>query len=195
MKRILFVCTGNTCRSPMAEAFLKGLAHEKGLILAVRSAGISTMDGLPVSTNSQYALGRRGIQHKGSSTTLQHEALQWADLVLTMTSGHKREVLQRYPDAYGKTYTLKEYVYMDSKLQGQITDLEQLYAELQMKQLLGEPISSAERQRLTALERGIPNFDIADPYGGSQAIYDSCADELEEVIFKLVDKLLDMRTR
>ena len=195
MKRILFICTGNTCRSPMAEAFLKGLAHEKGLIVAVRSAGISTMNGMPVSANSLYALNRRGIQHKGSSTVLQEEALEWADLVLTMTSAHKRDLLQKHANMMDKTYTLKEFAYMDENLQQKITELESLYTDLQMKQILGQPVDEKQRQRLKALDQAIPNFDIADPFGGMQSHYDHCADELEEAIFKLVDKLLLLRNQ
>lgn len=190
MKRILFLCTGNTCRSPMAEAFLKGLAHEKGLILAVRSAGISTIDGLPVSEHSQVALSRRGIRHQSSSVSVNEEVLQWADLILTMTVGHKREVMRRYPEVMDKLYTLKEFAYIDDDIQARIKELETLYTDIQMAQALGQPIDEEKLRRARELEKDIPNFDIADPFGGSQSIYDACADELEEAIFKLVDKLL-----
>ena len=195
MKRILFLCTGNTCRSPMAEAFLKGLAHEKGLILAVRSAGISTIDGLPVSVNSQHALSRRGIQHQGSSVSMNEEALQWADIILTMTTSHKREVMRRYPEVIDKLYTLKEFAYMDGNLQAQFNELETLYSELQMQQALGKSINDGMLKRARQLEMSLPSFDIADPFGGSQSVYDACADELEDAIFKLVDKLIEQRNR
>ncbi|CDN44428.1 low molecular weight phosphatase family protein [Paenibacillus sp. P22] len=62
--RILFVCTGNTCRSPMAEAFLRELSAERGLRLEVRSAGVSTVDGLPVSRHALQVLENNGIAHK-----------------------------------------------------------------------------------------------------------------------------------
>lgn len=195
MKRILFLCTGNTCRSPMAEAFLKGLAHQKGLILAVRSAGISTIDGLPVSVNSQHALSRRGIQHQGSSVSMNEEALQWADIILTMTTSHKREVMRRYPEVIDKLYTLKEFAYMDGNLQAQFNELETLYSELQMQQALGKSIDDGMLKRARQLEMSLPSFDIADPFGGSQSVYDACADELEDAIFKLVDKLIEQRNR
>jgi len=195
MKRILFVCTGNTCRSPMAEALLKGLAHEKGLMIAVRSAGISTINGMSVSSNALNSLQRRGIQHQGSSSIVQAEAIEWADLILTMTSGHKRQLLQLYPDVMDKIFTLKEYAYIDDALQVQLLELEQLYSELQMQQILGKQITEGQRRRLVQLENSIPSFDISDPFGGSQTVYDQCSEEIEEAIFKLVDKLLELRKK
>lgn len=190
MKRILFLCTGNTCRSPMAEAFLKDFARDKGLTIAVRSAGISTIDGLPVSANSIHALQQHGIEHSGNSTALNEEVLQWADLILTMTSGHKREVIRRYPDAMDYVFTLKEYAYVDDQLQSQLKELETLYSELQMQQALGQPLDESKRRRVLELEQSIPSFDVADPFGGSQFVYDACAKELEDAIMKIVDRLV-----
>lgn len=190
MKRILFLCTGNTCRSPMAEAFLKGLAQEKGLAVEVRSAGISTMDGLPVSANSIHALQQHGIQHKGNSRALNEDVLHWADLILTMTSGHKREVIRRYPAVMEYIFTLKEYAYMDELLQSRLKELESLYSEQQMQQALDQPMDELKRQRIIELERSIPSFDVADPFGGSQSVYDACARELGEAIKKVVDRLI-----
>ncbi len=189
MKRILFVCTGNTCRSPMAEAMLRRIAAQNHIELAVRSAGISTMDGLPISSSALTSLKRRDIEHKGSSRALTAEAVQWADLILTMTSGHKRGLLQWFPEVIDKTYTLKEFTNRDEKVLADIAELEQLYTELQMKQALGQQLTMEERQRLLVLERRIPSFDIEDPFGGAQSVYDRSSDEIEEAVVKLLDLL------
>lgn len=189
MKRILFVCTGNTCRSPMAEAMLHRMASSRGITMAVRSAGISTVDGLAVSGHAREVLKRRNIEHKGSSRALTEEAVTWADLILTMTSGHKRSLLQWYPELVDKTYTLKEFAYQDDQVLADIAELEQLYTELQMKQVLVQQLSSAERNRLLDLEKRIPSFDIADPFGGTLSMYANCSDEIEAALGKLLDKL------
>lgn len=189
MKRILFICTGNTCRSPMAEAMLRRLAHQRGITVAVRSAGVSTVDGLPVSANALDTLRRRDIHHTGSSRALTTEAVEWADLILTMTTGHKRDLLHWHPSAVDKTYTLKEFANQNESVLADIEELESLYTDMQMKGALGQQLTTEERQRLLELEKRIPSFDIADPFGGSQAAYDSCSQEIEEAIHKLLDKL------
>ena len=193
MKRILFVCTGNTCRSPMAEAMLHRMALARGMTLAVRSAGISTIDGLPASGHAVDVLRQRHIEYKGSSRALTAEAVGWADLILTMTSDHKRRLLQWYPDAVDKTSTLKEFAYQSDQVQEDINELERLYTELQMQQALGQQLNDEQRTRLLELERRIPNFDIVDPFGGSLSMYESCSNEIEEALAQLLDKLQNMR--
>lgn len=88
--RLLFVCTGNTCRSPMAEAIARHRAAEMGWTgLEVRSAGISASTGSPPSEGAVHAAARRGIDLGGHrSTLLGAELARWADLILVMAPSH-----------------------------------------------------------------------------------------------------------
>lgn len=106
MKRILFVCTGNTCRSPMAEAALR---HHGKAVFEVKSAGVFADAGSDASAHAKTALQEKGIEINHTSQQLTEELLEWADVVLTMTRGHKQTIAQYYPGLENKVYTLYEY--------------------------------------------------------------------------------------
>lgn len=189
MNRVLIVCTGNTCRSPMAEVMLKDLAARNGKPLEVRSAGVSTVNGQPISPHAAATLRKRSLELPGTSTALTGEEVAWANLILTMTAGHKRAILQRYPEAVAKTFTMKEYALRGDPVMGDVAEAERLYSEWQVRQALGQNLTPEEHARLFELQRRLPDFDIEDPFGGSLSMYERCADELEDILLTLVDKL------
>ena len=112
MIRILLVCTGNTCRSPMAEALLNAKVKAAGLAEEIRvlSAGLAAYGESPASTHARTAMAGRGLgvaAHR--SRQLASELIKAADVILTMTAAHKRAVAELAPEAAGKVFTLAEY--------------------------------------------------------------------------------------
>ncbi|WP_025722395.1 low molecular weight protein arginine phosphatase [Paenibacillus polymyxa] len=189
MKNILFVCTGNTCRSPMAEGMLRKLAAEHGLELEVRSAGVAAMEGTPISRHAEAVLRDHDISDQITSTPLSDGLAGWAHLILTLTQGHKQHVIQRFPQTAGKVFTLKEYVENRDAVLNDVQELDGLYASQQLMASLGQELSAQERERMIELHQRIPGFDISDPFGGSREDYDVTAAEIRTALHKLLDKI------
>lgn len=110
--RFLFVCTGNTCRSPMAEGILKDIAKKKNLDIQVSSAGIFAHNGEPISSKAIEAMKQIGIDISDyRSKSLNEKQLRDADIILTMGHSHKHFIEDKYRGYGGKVFTLLEYVY------------------------------------------------------------------------------------
>ena len=104
---IYLICTGNTCRSPMAEAILRS----KGINnVSVRSAGVHAQNGWPISLNAKTLIEEADMLYTPVSRVVSSEDLKWADVVLTMTEGHKAVLIHSHPEAQHKTFTLKGFV-------------------------------------------------------------------------------------
>jgi protein-tyrosine-phosphatase len=110
--RILVVCTGNICRSPMAEGILRHLLSRHGLgeQVEISSAGTWTSPGVPASKHAVEAARRAGIDITAlRSRPLASRILRASDLVLTMEPTHLEEVLTQDPEAEERSFVISTF--------------------------------------------------------------------------------------
>jgi protein-tyrosine phosphatase len=113
---VLFVCTGNTCRSPMAAALMQaelaqrlGIAvdelEERGLL--IMSAGIAAMSGGAASRDAVQVMGELGVDlSRHESQPLSDRLVRFADTIYTMTRGQREAILAQWPGAAARTFVL-----------------------------------------------------------------------------------------
>ncbi len=109
MKTFLFVCTGNICRSPMAEGLFRHATQGRSDYRAI-SAGLGAADGLPPSTYSVQAMRELGVDiSRQRSQMLTADLVKQADYILGMTHSHVDTITLLYPQAAEKTFLLREF--------------------------------------------------------------------------------------
>lgn len=113
MKTILFVCTGNICRSPMAMGLLREKLHKEGLEgeYRVHSAGVWGLESQPPSPYALQMMAQRGIDisdHRSHDLT--PEDMEEADLILTMERGQAEAISLEFPQHTHKVHLLSEMI-------------------------------------------------------------------------------------
>ena len=181
MTAVIVVCTGNVCRSPIAEGLMRRATEHRsgGAPITVTSAGTAGWEGSSAMPEAIEAAAERGVDISGHvATRLRPGMASAADLVLCMAAEHRDQIASEEPQAVDRTFTLKELVrLLEGGARAAATPAARIAA------------GAAARARAEGSEH--LDGDIADPLGLPLEGYRAIASELDGWIVRLVPALFD----
>lgn len=187
---VLHVCTGNICRSPMAERILRSqVRDELGPVadewLHSHGAGTDSWhEGEPMNSPAARELRSRGIDPDGfRARTLRPEQLSHSDLVLTATYGHRTAVVEMMPDMAPKTFVLGEFARLASTVDSAALPpfAPSIEAFVTRARALVEAADS-----IRAGAEPLPSDDLDDPWSRGAVFFSKTADQIADSLAPLV---------
>jgi protein-tyrosine-phosphatase len=158
---ILFVCTGNICRSPMAVGILESVLSPQALVVAkISSAGTGAMTGMPASENSVRVCEEEGIDiSRHRSRAITRHLLETSDLVLAMEKHHAEAMRRLAPDLGDRIHLLSQYAADGNPaVQGGVPD--PIGGDLEDYRLIFAELRDQIRAALPRLEREIAEAPV-----------------------------------
>ncbi|MBL3593792.1 MAG: low molecular weight protein arginine phosphatase [Synergistaceae bacterium] len=177
MNRLLFVCSGNTCRSPMAEAMARSFLRREGkdCFWSVASAGLAAFPGDEAAAEARDVMAARGLSLDGHrSRRLSVYDVDEARWILTMTFAQRQAVRGLYPEAERRIRLLAEAASDEAA---------------SVLARYDEALSQEDRAGASRLAAAAEVYDIPDPFGGAVDSYRFVASRLESLLDLLVKKL------
>jgi protein-tyrosine phosphatase len=185
---VLFVCTGNICRSPIAEALFQSRSRELGVPVSVGSAGSWAQRGNPATTNAIISAREMGLEiEEHRARPLRDHLVRETDLILGLAREHFEEVLDLVPEAAPKTFTLKELAALLETLPPAPVHADRDAAVAR--------IAEADRLRRSASGPAVRDPDVRDPIGSELFAYRDVAWDIETALDAVLVGLFGDRNR
>jgi protein-tyrosine phosphatase len=190
--RILVVCTGNICRSPMAQAMLvdrlrQRLGAEGAQAFEVTSAGTHGLAGWEMEGDALRVLDELGVKADPfTARELLAEHVEDADLVLTATRDHRAAAVTLAPRASSRTFTLREFARLAAAVDASTVAADVADPVERARQL----VSAAAGQRGYVRAEIVTDDDVADPYRRSAAAFQEAGAEIRAAVDAIVELLV-----